>query len=244
VTTSPVLSTYENAEAIVEARWARDEIFIMDDNDRLSLGASRWPVITARYTHGFKGLFGSDFEFDKLRLNVYKRIRFGPLGTGYMNVTGEYVFNTLPYPLLSLHLGNQTPVFAAVTYNLMDYGEFISDRFASLQYQHHFEGFLLNKIPLLNRLKWRLVGTTNIIFGGMSQRNRNMISSTTTDGEETLRVGFLSYGRPYMEMGYGVENIFKFFRIDFIHRLSYLEQKIDQPKPRPFGVFFSFQFSL
>ena len=241
---STILNTYENSEIIVESRYARDELFILNDNDRLSLGTSRWPIITMRYTHGFKGVLGSDFDYDKLRLSIYKRIRFGPLGTGYMNLAGEYVFNALPYPLLSLHLGNQTPVFAGVTYNLMDYGEFISDRFASLQYHHHFEGFLLNRIPLMRKLKWRLVGTAHMISGGMNQKNRALIAATTSDGLITLPVGFLSSGKPYVELGYGVENIFKFFRIDFIHRLSYLEKEPDKPVPRKFGVFFSFQFTL
>jgi hypothetical protein len=189
-------------------------------------------------------VLGSDFEYDKLRLTLTKRIRFGPLGTGYANLAGEYVFNTLPYPLLALHLGNQTPIYAQVTYNLMDYGEFISDHFASLQYNHHFEGFLLNRIPLMRKLKWRLVGTTNVIFGGMTQRNRRIIAPMNNEGVESLPVGFLTFGRPYVEMGYGVENIFKFLRVDFIHRLSYTDKLPDKPTPRKFGVFLSLQFSL
>lgn len=237
---APILNSYENAEVIIESRFARDEVFLQDDNERLSLGTLRWPVITLRYTHGLKGVMGSDFEYDKVRLSLFKKIRFGPLGVGALNLTGEYVFNTLPYPLLSLHLGNQTPIYAQVTYNLMRYGEFISDRYASLQYQHHFEGFLLNRIPLMKKLKWRLVGTSNIIYGGMHQRNQDLISETTSNGEETLRAGFLTQGKPYVELGYGVENIFKFFRVDFIHRLSYL----DNPDIRKFGVLFSVQFNL
>jgi hypothetical protein len=238
--TSAKLNSYTNSEIIVESRFARDELFILNDNERLSLGTTKWPVITMRYTHGLKGVMGSDFDYDKLRLMINKRIRFGPLGVGSMNLTGEYVFSPLPYPLLSLHLGNQTPVYAQVTYNLMDYGEFISDRYASLQYSHHFEGFLLNRVPLMRKLKWRLVGTSNIIYGGMSQRNRSLIAETTEAGEETLQVGFLDRGKPYIELGYGVENIFKFLRVDFIHRLSYL----DKPDVRKFGILFSFQFNL
>jgi hypothetical protein len=245
---SPILNSYQNAEIILESRFARDELFIQNDNERLSLGTTKWPVLTMRYTHGLKGVMGSDFDYDKLRLSLTKRIKFGPLGYGYANIAGEYVFSPLPYTLLSLHLGNQTPVFAAVTYNLMNYGEFISDRFASLQYSHHFEGFLLNRIPLMQRLKWRLVGTSNIIYGGMSQRNRSLIAETTSSGEETLPVGFLEKGRPYIELGYGVENIFRFLRVDFIHRLSYLN-KDETPDPnlqkvRKFGILFSFQFNL
>lgn len=166
------LSSYENAELIVETRFARDEVFVVNDNERLSLGTTKWPEITLRYTHGFKGLAGSDFNYDKLRLSIHKRIRYGPIGVGYVTLTGEYVFSKLPYPLLSLHLGNQTPFFAHVTYNLMDYGEFVSDRYASLHYSHHFEGLLLNRIPLMRKLKWRLVGTSNIILGGMNSMNK------------------------------------------------------------------------
>ena len=176
--------------------------------------------MTLSYTHGFKGIAGSDLDYDKLRLSVNKRVRFGPMGVGYLTVTGEYVFSKLPYPLLSLHLGNQTPFFAHVTYNLMDYGEFVSDRYASLHYSHHFEGFLLNRIPLMRKLKWRLVGTSNVILGGMSSMNKALIAETTTEEEP---VGFLSRGLPYIELGYGVENIFKFFRVDGIHRLTYLD---------------------
>lgn len=234
------LSSYENAEVIVEARFARDEIFIINDNERLSLGTSKWPEVTLRYTHGISGLAGSDFDYDKLRLSIHKRIRYGPMGVGYVTLTGEYVFSKLPYPLLSLHLGNQMPFFAHVTYNLMDYGEFVSDRYASLHYSHHFEGLLLNRIPLMRRLKWRLVGTSNVILGGMSSMNRALMAAPT-DGES--QIGFLSRGLPYIELGYGVENIFKLFRVDFIHRLSYLD-KDKNPDVRKFGVLFSFQFNL
>lgn len=235
------LQTYENAELIVETRFARDELFIINDNERISLGTSKWPEVTLRYTHGFKGVAGSDFDYDKLRLSIHKRIRFGPMGVSYVTLTGEYVFSKLPYPLLSLHLGNQTPFFAHVTYNLMDYGEFVSDRFASLHYSHHFEGFLLNRIPLMRKLKWRLVGTSNIILGGMSSMNKALIAERPDD--DGLTVGFLSRGVPYIELGYGVENIFKFFRVDFIHRVSYLD-KTKNPDVRKFGVLFSFQFNL
>jgi Family of unknown function (DUF5686)/CarboxypepD_reg-like domain len=237
------LETYETSEVILEARYARDELFIQHDNDRLSLGTTRWPIITLRYTRGISGILGSDFDYNKLRLSIYKRFRFGPLGTGYATATGEYIFDVLPYTLLSLHIGNQSPVYATFAFNLMDYGEFVSDRYMSFQYQHKFEGFILNRIPLMRKLKWRLVGTANILYGGLSKANRAIIADTTPDRQEALQPGFLEPGRPYVELGYGVENIFKFFRVDFVHRLSYLDEN-RSPSVRKFAVLFSFQFSL
>jgi hypothetical protein len=93
----------------------------------------------------------------------------------------------------------------------------------------------------MRRLKWRFVGTAHMILGGMSERNRAIIAPETNDEGEEVKPGFLSSKKPYMELGYGVENIFKFFRVDFIHRLSYTK---DVPDVRKFGVFFSVQFTL
>lgn len=239
VTNSALRQNFAASELILESRYAKDELFIQSDNDRYSLGTTRWPVITARYTRGFKGMLDSDFDYEKIRLSIYKRIRFGPLGIGYLNLTGEQVFTALPYPLLGLHLGNQSIIYTSVTYNLMNYGEFVSDRYASLQYQHHFEGLLLNRIPLMRKLKWRLVGSANVIYGSLNQRNRDLNSPITPAGEETLALGYFDK-RPYVEVGYGVENILKFIRVDFVHRMTYL----DKPDVRRFGVLVSFQFSL
>ena len=235
-----MLSTFQTSEVIIESRYARDEVFLMDDNERVSLGTQKWPVLTLKYTKGISGVFGSDFNYDKLRFSLTKRIKTGPLGVGHLTFTGEYVFNTLPYPLLSLHLGNESFVYTSLTYNLMNYGEFVSDHFAAIQYRQYLEGFLLNRVPLLNKFKWRLLATANLISGGMRESNRNLISQYTPEGGETLTAGYFKNGKPYVELGYGVENIFKFLRVDFVHRVSYL----DNPGARKFGVLFTAQFQL
>ncbi|MCW5912799.1 MAG: carboxypeptidase-like regulatory domain-containing protein, partial [Cyclobacteriaceae bacterium] len=237
---SPVFDQFRTSEVSIESRYARDEVFLQDDNDRISLGTNKWPVITLRYTRGFSGVFGSDFDYDKLRFNLTKRIKTGPLGVGYVTLTGEYVFNALPYPLLTLHLGNQSPIYSSITYNLMNFGEFVSDRYASIQYRQYLEGFLLNRIPLLNKLKWRLLATSNVIVGGMRQSNRNLIAQYSPSGAETLTAGYFRNSKPYIELGYGVENIFKVLRVDFIHRVSYLENE----NARKFGILLSAQFQL
>jgi hypothetical protein len=50
-----------------------------------------------------------------------------------------------------------------------------------------------------------------------------------------------------VEVGYGFENIFKFIRVDFIHRLTYRNQpnaRPDEPAPRNFGIKVGAQFRL
>jgi hypothetical protein len=239
-TTSTIFDTFQTSEVSFESRYARDEVFIQNDNERISLGTTRSPVISLRYTHGVKGVFGSDFEYDKIRFSLFKRIKTGPLGVGFATITSEYVFNSLPYPLLALHLGNQSLMYSSVTYNLMNYGEFISDHYAALQYRQYLEGFLLNRVPLLQKLNWRLLATANVIVGGMRDSNKQLISMYDPQGEETLAAGYFVNYKPYVELGYGVENIFKFLRVDFIHRMTYL----DNPGARKFGVLITAQLQL
>ena len=91
----------------------------------------------------------------------------------------------------------------------------------------------------MNKLKWRLIGTANVITGGLREDNRKLIAPQTPDGEEALVPGYFT-GTPYVELGYGVENIFKFFRVDFVHRLTYL----DNEKARKFGVLLTAQLQF
>ena len=45
---------------------------------------------------------------------------------------------------------------------------------------------------------------------------------------------FFDNGKPYVEVGYGLENIFRFIRVDFIHRLTYIDE--NHPDAKAFGV--------
>lgn len=160
----------------------------------------------------------------------------GPLGTGKITLTGEYILGTVPYPLLSVHLGNETPFYTDVLYSLMNFGEFFSDRFVSMQYRQNFEGFLLNRVPLMRKLKWRLTGLTNVIYGDLRDENLTVSDPLPFPAGNSN----LTFNKPYVELGYGVENIFRFLRVDFVHRLSYLEND----RARKFGVLFTAQLKL
>jgi hypothetical protein len=122
----------------------------------------------------------------------------------------------------------------------MNYGEFVSDHYVSVNYRQYMEGFLLNRVPLLRKLNWRLLATGNVILGGMRASNQKLIAQFNPVGLETLPAGYFTNSKPYVELGYGVENIFKFLRVDFVHRMSYL----DKPNVRKFGILFTAQVQL
>ncbi len=145
------------------------------------------------------------------------------------------MFSKIPYPLLEIPRGNETYVSASNAFNQMNYFEFVSDQFVSLNYRHYFEGLFFNRIPLIKRLKWRFLVSANLLYGYLDQKNIDLIPYSMRASNHSInKFGDL----PYVEVGYGVENIFKIFRVDFFHRLTYN----DHPNVRNFGVKFSAQF--
>jgi hypothetical protein len=231
--------TFTVSEVTLETRYARDEIFLQNENERISLGADKWPILTFRYTTGIKGFMGGEFAYHKFSGNIIQYLKLGLLGRGRYAIDAGYIPSNVPYPFLRAHLGNQTPFFNASSFNLMNYFEFASDKYVSLNYQHTFEGLFLNSIPGVRKLKWRFVGHANILYGGVSKRNQNIIpDSVGNEAIQSFRP--LSPHKPYAEFGYGIENNFKLLRVDFIHRIAYL----NNPDVRKFGVKVSVQFKL
>ncbi|RSK50761.1 DUF5686 and carboxypeptidase-like regulatory domain-containing protein [Hymenobacter rigui] len=238
---APTNDQFDLSEIVVESRYARDEVLVQNNqNRRTAIGLKRWPVFTVRYTLGVDKVLSSDFRYHKLNLLIDQSLRLGQLGRLDYRLDAGYIPSTVPYPVLKTHLGNQSPFYNAGAFNLMRYFEFVSDRYVALRVENQFDGFLLNSLPAIKQLNWRLVATSNVLWGGVSQANRRIIPQEDPVNGGPLPA-FRSLGRlPYAEIGYGVENILRVARVDFLHRLTYR----NSPGARTFGVKVSLQFKL
>ncbi|MEP1094119.1 MAG: DUF5686 family protein [Cyclobacteriaceae bacterium] len=232
-------SSYEISEVSAELRYGKDEVFVMNDNERLSLGTILSPLFKLKYSRGFDGVGGSDFDYHKLRFSVTKRQKMGIFGVSKFEIGSGYFFGEAPYSLLFNPIGNESPFYVGFAYNLMDFFEFSSDRFAEFRYRHSFEGFFLNRIPLLRKLKFREIISANVLWGGI--RNDNIaISQFDSDGDGNPILPFREWtSTPYIEVGYGVSNILRVLSIQAFHRLTYTSGDVSK-----FAVKFSLDLSL
>ncbi len=217
------------SEINLQTRFAWGEKFISGEFDRSSIG-SRYPVIQFDLGLGIPNVFGSQFSYTKARFRISDRFRINPIGyTDYVVDLGK-IWGQAPYFFLELHQGSQTYALDLMAFNMMNIFEFASDRYAYLFVDHHFEGFFLNKIPLLRKLKWREVLTLKSVIGDMRSENLNQL---VYPGGIDPQIH-----RPYLESGLAVENIFKIIRVDALWRMTHLER----PNTKPFGVRVSLSF--
>ena len=210
------------SEIMAEVRIGFRERFVNGDLNRANLG-SNYPVFNFRYIRGLENFLGADLEYHKFSARMEHSFRLGIFGRTDYFVSAGFTPSTLPYPLLESHLGNQTPFYNQLSFNLMNYFEFVSDRYASINVIHDFNGFLLNRIPLMRKLKWRSFVEGNVLVGNVSQKNIDLIPDIGSDGVSIPKFGSLG-ATPYTEVSYGISNIFRFVRIQAVHRLTYLEK--------------------
>jgi hypothetical protein len=218
-----------STEIRLDTRLAYQEHFLTGEFERISLGA-KYPIINIRYGYGIPSS-RSDYEYHKLQISINHWFNVFNLGWSKYIIEMGRIWGTLPYPLLKLHEGNETYFFDEFSHNMMNYYEFVSDKYISAFYTHHFDGFFFNRIPLFRKLKWREVVFVRGLVGGMDKANKEY--SVFPKGMNTL-------DKPYFETGAGIENIFKVARVDAVWRLSYL----DHPGISKFGIRVSLQFTF
>ncbi|UGS23993.1 DUF5686 and carboxypeptidase-like regulatory domain-containing protein [Flavobacterium channae] len=181
------------------------------------------------YSQGLKGVLNSDFDYQKLQFYYRQPVLIGGFGRLFSTLEIGKTFGEVPLGLMGVIPGNQSWFVIENTYNLLDYYDFVADEYASLHFEHHFNGRLFSRIPYLRKLNLREIVGIKGVYGRVSGEN------------VALNASGLPYVAPediYWEYHAGVGNIFKVLRIDFAWRGSYLEM----PDARKFAIRASFGF--
>lgn len=194
-----------------------------------SIVDSPYTRLFLNYSQGFKGVFDSDFDYERFQLYFKQPLNIG--GLGRLDVITELgkTFSYIPLGLMTIVPGNQTYFSIENTFNLLDFYEFAADTYATIQLQHNFGGRIFSRLGPLRKLNWRETIGFKGVVGTISDKNRliNGPSGQTYRAPEDF----------YWEWNAGIGNIFKVFRIEFAWRGSYIS-----PESNNFGVKGSFGF--
>ncbi len=236
------ISSITTSEISLGVRYAPEEQFFQGKNFRIPM-FNQYPILEVRYNRGIKGLWDGQYDFNNVTVSVFKRFFVTPFGYSDVFLQGGGVFDQVPYPLLDIHRANQTYSLQLQSYNLMNFLEFVSDRYVELHITHFFNGFFFNKIPLFKQLKWREVISAKMLYGTITDQNNPALHPNLFKFPVQADGTPLTYSldaRPYVEVSAGIANIFKLFRIEVIKRITYL----DHPNVSEYGLRGRFKFDF
>jgi hypothetical protein len=220
--TVPDLTTTELSATM---RWAPHEKIFQGKIYRTNI-PTKYPIISSTITAGVKGLLDGGYNYQKATVSLFKTFYMSQLGFTNVTLEGSYINGQAPYPLLTIHQGNQSYSYRDDTYNLMNFLEFVSDHYVSANIEHSFNGFFLNKVPLLRKAKLLEYAGIKVLAGGLRTENTPELNTSlykfTTDSSGQPLTYSLNR-TPYIEGNLGVGNILKIFRVDFVKRFNYLD---------------------
>lgn len=222
------LDHYDMTELELNFRYGYNEKFYQTRNNRIPITFDAW-VFNLSHVMGWKGFLGSSYNYQRTDIGLQKRLWFSAFGYTDIILKAGKVWTKVPYPLLILPNANLSYTIQPEAYTNMNAMEFINDEYASWDVTYYMNGLLLNRIPLIKKLKWREVFCFRGLWGHLSDKN-NPAKST---GLFAFPEGSMTLGKaPYMEASVGIENIFKFLRLDYVWRLNYR----DNPDIQTHGV--------
>lgn len=169
--------------------------YIQFPNYKISVG-SDYPTFTIGYSKGCKNIFGSDVDFDKWSVNVADDANLKLAGVlKYSFTVGGFLNNRSVFAQDYKHFYGNLAVVASEyvkSFQNASYYQFsnASPFYAELHFEHHSNGLLSNKIPLLKKWNWNFVEGANALY--------------------------INPGTKYAETFIGLENIFKILRVDLV----------------------------
>lgn len=231
-------SHYQQTSLNIQLRYAPGEKFYQTKTKRHPVNLDA-PIFIISHTFSPKNFIGSMYTINTTEISMQKRFWLSAFGHTDIILRAGHVWNQAPYPNLLIPNANLSYTIQPESFSLMNPMEFINDSYASWDITYYANGTILNYIPLLKKLKLREVFTFRGLFGHLSDKNNPIYNNDLFRFPEISHTYNMT-SNPYMEMGVGVENIFKILRIDYVWRLSYKKaNNIDQQGLR---VAFHFKF--
>lgn len=222
---------YTQAGITLQLRFAPGETFYQARSYRIPINMDA-PIITLNQTYMPKGFMGSLHEVNKTELGLQKRFWFSAFGYADVIIKGEKVWSQVAYPDLLMPNVNLSYTIQPESYALMKPMEFINDQALSWDVTYWGNGILMNRLPLIKRLRLREVISLRGIWGSLSDKNnpnavetQNLVSPSTSalfmfpSDAPCQPMG----NKPYMEAGVGLDNILTILRVDYVWRITYRE---------------------
>ncbi len=229
------INKFEMADVMIGLRFQPGATYINTKQRRIAINNDS-PIFELNHTIGLKNVLGNDYTYNYTEAKVYKRLYLSSWGKIDTYVKGGIQWNKVPFPLLIMPAANLSYIKERETFSLIDNMEFMNDRFVSIMSGWDMNGKILNRIPLIRKLKWREYIGFNMLWGTLTDKNNPFLAKNAGDSRlfyfpgEFRKDGTFKYqsrvmdkSKPYFEIVAGIHNIFKILHVEYVRRLNYLD---------------------
>lgn len=214
---------FRTTELRAELEYQPGALFVNTKQRRLKVNREA-PVLTLSHTMGISGFLGGDYTYHYTEASIFKRIWLNSWGRIDFYTRGGVQWSQVPFPLLCMPAANMSYISQKQTFNLLKNMEFLNDRFVSLDLSWDMQGKILNRIPLIRKLRWREYIGVRTLWGTLSDKNNPYVAENANS--DVLMAfpenSYLMNGKvPYWEISLGVRSIFRFFQVEYVRRMNY-----------------------
>jgi len=203
----------------VELRYAPHEKVYQTRSYRFHINHD-YPIFTLSHTWMPRGFMGSRYTVNRTDLGINYRLWLSAFGYTDFIVKGSKIWSRVAYPDLLWPNANLSYTIEPETFELMNSLEFANDQCLSWDMTYWGNGILMNRLPLIKRLKLREVIGFRGLWGSLSSRNDPMQNSDLPLFPSNALCQSMG-SKPYMELSVGLDNILTFLRLDYVWRLTY-----------------------
>ena len=213
------LDHYNTAGFNVTLRYAPGEKFYQTRSFRIPINQDA-PVFTLSHTYMPRGFLGSDYTINKTEAGIQKRFWFSAFGYTDIILKAGKIWSKVPYPELLLPNANLSYTIQPESFALMNAMEFVNDQYLSWDVTYWINGAILNRIPLIKKLKMREVVSFRGLWGKLTDKNNPSLDPELMQFPSESLCKPMGK-RPYMEIGVGLDNILTILRVDYVWRINY-----------------------
>ena len=196
-----VIDHHEILKLGISARITFGQKYFTYPDGKFNIEDGRFPILNLNYQKGFAAS-NSNYNFDQLSARVSQNVNTGNTGRLSYNFTGGTFLNgdDISFVDYKHFNGNQTRIGTTFSYthvfNLLPYYTLSTNgSYFEVHLEHDFRGFILGRVPLINKLNYNLVAGAHFL-------------STENN-------------KPYSELSIGIDNLgfgkFRFLRLDYVH---------------------------
>ena len=223
---SDINGSFRTSELYVQLTFSPGQRYLNAKMDRFPLNREA-PIFKLKHTWGIKGFLGGDYNYHVTEFSAYKRFWLKGLGKLDAWAKAGVQWNKVPFPLLIAPAANLSYIRQKEMFYMINNMEFLNDKFVSVMAEWDLQGKVLNRIPLLKKLKLREHIGFNMLWGSLSDKNNPTLQQNAHD-PYLMRMPqgshIMNVGEPYFEMNIGIHNIIKVLRVDYVRRFNYMDQ--------------------